>query len=146
VVYRGPWDNPHHSWAFKSTLEGYNKSITKAGRNTKLCVTEFGWPSAEGLDGKPSQNFQFALDNSLQDQADFTDQAITMMEQWGFVRLAFVWNLNYGPQAGWDLGGPSGDNVLYSIIAKDWSGRPVWNKIADRNFRAKARQATQPTP
>jgi hypothetical protein len=139
--FRGPWDNPNHSWAFKSTLEGYATRVKKAGSTLKLCITEFGWPTAEGLTGKLRDGFGFVYDNTAQDQADFTDQAINLMQQWGFVRLAFVFNLNYGPQAGWSLDGGVGDNVVWSIIGKDWQNRPVWQKIVDHNFRGQPRQA-----
>lgn len=140
--FRGPWDNPHHSWSFRSTLEGYAKKIKDAGSTTKLCVTEFGWPTVEGLTGKARSGFEFAADNSLADQADFTNQAIAFMKSTGTVRLAFLWNLNYGAQAGWDVAGPSGDNVLYSILGPNFQARPVWQKIVDRNFRGQARQAS----
>jgi hypothetical protein len=142
ATYRGPWDNPNHSWAFKTTLEHYAKQIKAAGSDLKLCVTEFGWPSAEGLKGKPRQGFEFANDNSLIDQANFIDAAITEMQQWGFVRLAFLFNLNYGPQVGWSLDGAVGDNVLYCIIGPDFNPRPVWQKIVDRDFRDKPRKAS----
>jgi hypothetical protein len=141
--YRGPWDNPNHSWAFKSTLEGYAKRVAAAGSKLKLCVTEFGWPSAQGLKGKVRAGFEFAADNSLSDQADFTDKAISLMQQWGTVRLAFLWNLNYAAQAGFDLQGPTGDNVAWSILGTDYQPRPVWQKIVDRNFRGQPRQPSQ---
>lgn len=142
ATYRGPWDNPNHSWAFKTTLEHYAKQVKAAGSDLKLCITEFGWPSAQGLKGKPRQGFEFANDNTLADQADFIDQAITEMQQWGFVRLAFLFNLNYGPQVGWSLDGAVGDNVLYCIIGPDFNPRPVWQKIVDRDFREKPRKAS----
>jgi hypothetical protein len=141
--YHGPWDNPDHSWAFKTTLQTYANQVKKAGSNLKLCVTEFGWPSAEGLNGKVRPGFEFAADNTAADQANFTDQAITLMQQWGFVRLAFLWNLNYAAQAGWNLQGPVGDNVAWSILGKNFQPRPVWQKIVDRNFRGQARKASQ---
>jgi hypothetical protein len=65
------------------------------------------------------------------------------MQQWGFVRLAFIWNLNYGAQAGWQIGGAVGDNVPWSIIGPDFKNRPVWQKIVDMNFRGRARKASQ---
>lgn len=148
--FRGPWSNPHHSWSFKSTLNGYADRIKAAGGTQKLCVTEFGWPSVEDLTGRGTlrDGFGFAADNTLQDQANFTEQAIQLMQQWGFVRLAFVWNLNYGAQAGWQLSdpqtgqpSPTGDNVPWSILGPDFATRPVWQKIVDFNFRARARNA-----
>ncbi|MCE2473637.1 MAG: hypothetical protein J4G18_17400, partial [Anaerolineae bacterium] len=60
AVFRGPFDNPHPSWSFRSTLEGYANTIRLAGKTTKLCVTEFGWASAEDLDGARA-GFEFAL-------------------------------------------------------------------------------------
>jgi hypothetical protein len=141
--FRGPWENPHHSWAFKTTLEGYHNRIVQAGGTTKICVTEFGWPSVEGLNGQPRQGFEFAGDNSLQEQADFVDQAVTEMQNWGWIQLAFLWNLNYGAQAGWSMDGPVSDNVVYSILGPGFQPRPVWQKIADRNFRGQPRKASQ---
>lgn len=140
--FRGPWSNPHHSWAFKSTLEGYANRIRAAGSDKKLCVTEFGWPSVEDLQGRGQlrDGFGFAADNTLQDQADFTMQAIELMQQWGFVRLAMIWNLNYGAQAGWNIGGAVGDNVPWSILGPDFQPRPVWQRIVDLDFRSRARR------
>jgi len=144
ATFRGPWENPHHSWSFKSTLEGYAQRIKAAGSSAKLCVTEFGWPSIEDLQGKGQlrDGFGFASDNTLQDQSDFTVQAINMMEQGGIVRLAFLWNLNYGAQAGWQIGGAVGDNVPWSILGPDYKPRPVWQRIVDMNFSARPRKAS----
>lgn len=146
--FRGPYDNPHHEWSFKSTLEGYHQRIAAAGSSVKLCVTEFGWPSMGGItvsatnkaQAAPPVGFEFAADNTLADQADYTNAAIKEMMDWGWIQLAFVWNLNYGAQIGWD---PKNDNVPYSILGPGFSQRPVWQKITDYNFRNKPRQASQ---
>jgi hypothetical protein len=143
IKYTGPWANPNHSWAFKTTLETYAKKIKAAGSSLKLCVTEFGWPSAEGMDGKIPSGFEFGADNSVADQANFTDQAITEMQQWGFVRLAYLWNLNYAAQVGFNMSAAGGDNVLWSILGKNFQPRPVWQKIVDRNFRGQPRTPSQ---
>jgi hypothetical protein len=125
--FRGPFDNPHHSWSFRTTLEGYNRIIQVAGGTQKLCVTEFGWAVTEDLDGTPP-GFEFANDNTLEEQATWTIEALDNMDEWGFVWLAFIWNFNYGPQAGWD---PTNDNVPYSIIGPDWVHRPVYDAIIE---------------
>ena len=127
AIFRGPFDNPHHSWSFRSTLEGYVNRIRSAGADTKLCVTEFGWPSSEGLGGA-RQGFEFALDNTLAEQAEWIPRAMGNMEEWGFVWLAFVWNFNYGPQAGYAL---SNDNVPYSLIGPGFTFRPAYDAIRD---------------
>ena len=137
--YRGPYDNPHHSWSFRSTLQTYAAKIAQAPNYSgqKLCVTEFGWPSAEGLDGVP-EGFEFALDNTLEEQKDYTIKALDFMQQSDFVWLAFLWNLNYGPQAGWAA---DNDNVAYSIIGPNFVFRPVFDALRDWNAAYEASQS-----
>jgi len=124
--FRGPFDNPHHSWSFRSTLWGYHERIEAAGSDKPLCVTEFGWASAEGFEGYPP-GFEFALDNTLEEQAQWDVQAFELMREWGFVRLAFLWNLNYS-QLGW---GPRDPNAPYALIDFSGAPRPVFNAIAE---------------
>lgn len=127
--FRGPFDNPHHSWSFRSTLQTYANKIELAGGSQKLCVTEFGWPSAEGLSGVP-EGLEFSYDNTLDEQRDYTVEAIENMLDWDIVWLAFLWNLNYGPQAGWS---PDNENVPYSIIGPEFHFRPVFDAVRDWN-------------
>lgn len=127
ALFRGPFDNPHHSWSFRSTLEGYVTRINRAGYDTPLCVTEFGWAVAEDLEGYPP-GFEFAVDNTLDDQAMFFPEALTFMEQMGQVWIAIVWNFNYGPQAGYN---PDNDNVPYSLIGPGYRFRPAFDAIAE---------------
>jgi polysaccharide biosynthesis protein PslG len=122
--FRGPFDNPHHSWSFKSTLWGYHERIQAAGRDTPLCVTEFGWATAEGFDGYPP-GFEFALDNTLQEQAEWDVEAFKLMREWGFVRLAFLWNLNYS-QLGW---GPEDPNAPYALLDFNGAGRLAFGAV-----------------
>ncbi|MBI5958898.1 MAG: beta-galactosidase [Chloroflexi bacterium] len=129
--FRGPFDNPHHSWSFYSTLNGYAQRIQQAGSTKKLCITEFGWPATEDLQGFPV-GFEFANDNTLAEQAAYIDEAISLMNSWGFVWIASVWNLNYGPQAGWDA---SNDNVPYSLLRPEWKPAPAYDVIGAYNFR-----------
>jgi hypothetical protein len=125
ATFRGPFDNPHHSWSFYSTLQTYANKIELAGGDQPLCITEFGWASTEDLGGSPP-GFGFADDNTLEEQAAYTIEALDLMESWGTVWLAFIWNFNYGPQAGWDT---NNDNVPYSMIGKDWAFRPIYDAV-----------------
>ena len=122
--FRGPFDNPDHSWSFKSTLWGYHDRIVAAGSDKPLCVTEFGWATSEGFDGYPP-GFEFALDNTLGEQAQWDVEAFQLMRQWGFVRMAFLWNLNYS-QLGW---GPEDPNAPYALIDFKGVGRPSFGTI-----------------
>ncbi len=123
--FRGPFDNPDHSWSFKSTLWGYHDMIQQAGYNTPLCVTEFGWATAEGFDGYPP-GFEFALDNTLEEQATWDAEAFQLMRRWGFVYLAFLWNLDYSYKGGL---GPTDPNAPYSILDLQGAPRPAYGAI-----------------
>jgi len=136
--FRGPFDNPHHSWSFRSTLQTYANKIQVAGSDKKLCVTEFGWASVEDMSGYPA-GFEFARDNTLEEQKDYIIQAMTNMRDWDIVWLAFLWNLNYGPQAGWAT---DNDNVPYSLIGPDWNFRPAYGAVGEwmQEYRASLNQ------
>ncbi len=127
AAFRGPFDNPNHSWSFKSTLWGYHEMIKAAGYTTPLCITEFGWATAEGFGGYPP-GFEFAQDNSLQDQAEWTVEAFQLMRQWGFVRLAFLWNLDYSYKGGQ---GATDPNAPYSILDLEGIARPAYGALGD---------------
>ena len=125
--FRGYWDPPqppHHSWCFRTTLEGYRNLIGDAGSDKPLCVTEFGWATAEGFDGYPP-GFEFALDNTLHEQAEWDVKAFQLMREWGFVRMAFLWNLNYS-----QLGmGPEDPNAPYALIDFQGIARPAYGAV-----------------
>ncbi len=123
--FTGPWDNPHHSWSFRSTLETYYDKIVSAGGDQPLCVTEFGWATVEDMDGYPP-GFEFALDNTLEEQAEWIVEAFQWLSEWEGCWLAFLWNLNYGPQSG----DPTNDNAAYSIIDLNGIPRPAFGAIA----------------
>jgi len=122
--YRGPFDNPDHSWSFKSTLWGYHDRIAAAGSDKKLCVTEFGWATAEGFGDYPP-GFEFALDNTLKEQAEWDVQAFQLMRQWGFVRLAFLWNLDFANKHQ----DPRDPNTPYSLLTFEGVARPAFGAI-----------------
>lgn len=134
AIFGGPFLNPHHSWSFYSTLNTYARKIAAAGYTTPLCVTRFGWGTAQDLVTVPPE-IPFTGDNSLQDQAEWIMQAINLMQSWGFVRLAFIWNLNSGPEAGFDT---SFSSVAYSLIRPNYTFAPVWHMIAALDFREQA--------
>ena len=91
-LYVGPCNSPHHSWSFRSTMEGYRNIMAKYGDgNKRIWPTEFGW--AAGWTGQPG--YEYAKDNTPDEQAQWTVRAYQMMRNWGFVGPAFLWNLNY---------------------------------------------------
>lgn len=124
--FRGPFDNPHHSWSFRTTLDTYAQMVQAIDPNKKLCVTEFGWASSEGYSEIPV-NFEFALDNTLQEQADYIVQAFQQMHDSGDVWLAFLFNFDFGNKGG----GPTDDPTPYSIIDTQGIPRPAFNAVAE---------------
>jgi hypothetical protein len=125
--FRGPFDNPDHSWSFKSTLWGYHDMIEQAGGSKPLCVTEFGWATSEGFDATPT-GFEFADDNTLAEQAEWDVQAFQLMREWGFVHLAFLWNLDYSYKGGI---GATDPNAPYSILDLQGAARPAYGALGE---------------
>ena len=123
--FRGPFDNPHHSWSFKTTLDTYAEKIQAVDPNMKLCVTEFGWASSEGYSEIPT-GFEFARDNTLQEQADYITQAFTLMNESDDVWLAFLFNFDFGNKGS----GPTDDPVPYSIVDTQGVPRPAYEAVS----------------
>jgi hypothetical protein len=120
--FRGPFENPHHSWSFRSTLWGYYNMM---GGRKKLCVTEFGWPSSDGLGGTPA-GFDFSDDNTQQEQAEWIVQAFQLQRQWGITWIAYLWNMDYGNKGG----DPAEDsNVHYSLVDRNGVPRPAYDAL-----------------
>ncbi len=124
ATFRGPFDDPSHDHSFKSTLWGYHDRIVAAGGDKPLCITEFGWATAEGFGGYPPK-MEFALDNTLAEQAQWDVEAFQLMREWGFVRLAFLWNLNFS-QLGY---GPEDPNAPWALIDFQGIARPSFGAI-----------------
>jgi polysaccharide biosynthesis protein PslG len=124
--FRGPFDNPHHSWSFKTTIDTYAEKVQAYNPTMKLCVTEFGWATTEGYDTYP-QGFEFARDNSLEEQATYLVQAFNQMRNSGDVWLAYVFNYDFGNKGG----GPTDDVVPYSIVDTNGIPRPAFAALAE---------------
>ena len=131
--FRGPFDNPNHSWSFLSTIEGYRERTNKP-----MCVTEFGWASIENLtrkDGTPvttaPPGFDFALDNTEKNQAEWIVMSYNMLREMGYVRFASVFNLDFIQKIGESPDEPRGDPALYSVIRQNGAPRPAFEAIRD---------------
>ncbi len=120
--FKGPWSNPHYSWALRSQIEAYARLLPQGKRQ---CVTEFGYASP--LEGKFPPGYEFAADVSEQQQAEYLTQAIDWMRDSGYVQLAFIFNLNYAP-----LGGDPAedDNTIFSLVSRQGVPRPAFDAIA----------------
>ncbi len=83
----------HRSFFFRSTLEAYRNVMVSFGDASKrLWPTEFGWPSTT----HPRPGYEYAYNNTLAEQAQFSVTAYQMAQSWGWIGPMFLWNLDYG--------------------------------------------------
>lgn len=132
TLFSGPYDtsnpvNPHHSWSFYSTLNGYHNMVVAAGRETPLCVTQFGWASADGLPMPPPE-FLFARDISEDEQAKYIVRAFHVMREWNFVRLAVLYNLDFAAKPQPDQ---SEGAAFFSILKPSGAPRQAYLALRD---------------
>jgi hypothetical protein len=119
--FNGPCDAPHHSWSFKSTMEGYRNIMAKYGdTNKRIWPTEFGWAAGGAYDNR----YAYANDNDFNEQATWTARAYEMMRNWGFVGPAFLWNLNFRVVAN------GTEKAQWGIVDPGWGPLPVYNALA----------------
>jgi LysM repeat protein len=112
--FQGPCNSPHHSWAFRSTLEGTRAIMVQNGHSgAKLWVTEFGW--AVGSGSSVPESYGYARDNSREEQAAWTSQASSMARDSGYVGGMFLWNLNFAIVA------PGSEQSLWSVYGEDYA-------------------------
>ncbi|MGQ9553858.1 MAG: glycosyl hydrolase family 18 protein [Anaerolineae bacterium] len=121
AIFRGPFDNRHHSWSFRATMEGYrNIAVTYGDSGKRIWPTEFGWASSPS----PVANYEYAADNTLEEQAAWTVMAYQMGRNWGWVGPMFLWNLNFKVVA------PGSEQAQWGIVDSNWSPLPVYNALA----------------
>lgn len=119
-IFRGACDTPHPSWSFRSTMEGYWNIMKANGDGHKrLWPTEFGWASSSN----PRPGYEYAQDNTEQEQADYIVRAYQLMRGWGFVGVAFLWNLNY------NVSHPHEEHAAFGI-----QGRPAYEALRAARF------------
>jgi len=127
AVFRGPSDNRHHSWVFRGTMEGSRNIMVRYGDSAKkLWPTEFGWASVDGLGVSPAPGYEYAADNTAEEQARYIVKAYEMGRSWGWVGPMFLWNLNYGPVAG-----ARDEKAAFGIVYPNWTPRLALAAIHD---------------
>jgi hypothetical protein len=82
----------HRSFYFRSTMEEYRQVMVAHGDvNKRLWPTEFGW----GSSSTPYPGYEYEAYISESAQAQYIVRAFGMMRDWGWVGVAFLWNLNF---------------------------------------------------
>jgi hypothetical protein len=124
ATFQGPCNSPHHSWTFRSTLEGTRAVMVQNGdAGAKLWITEFGW--AVGAGAEVPESYGYARDNTAEEQAQWTSQAFSMARDSGYVGGMFLWNLNFAVVA------PGQEQSLWSVF--DGEFRPTLTVPAVRD-------------
>ena len=122
--FNGPCDNPHHSWSFRSTMEGYRELLVRYGAgHLPIVPTEFGWPSFRNSADNIHAAYRYANDNSEAEQAEWTVEAFRMMEAWGWTGPAILWNLNFRVVA------TTTERALWGIVSSRWEPLPVYRAL-----------------
>ena len=119
--FNGACDSPHHSWSFRSTMEGYRNIMNVYGASDKkVWPTEFGWAAG----GAYNPAYQYANDNDLEEQAKWTVEAYQMMKNWGWAGPAFLWNLNFRVVA------DGTEKAQWGIVGPGWNPLPAYSALA----------------
>ncbi len=118
----GNYSQPSHvndsSFYFRNTMEQYRNIMVKYGDgNKRLWPTEFGWASSNN----PVAGYEYAAYVSEQQQGDYIARAYQLMKNWGWVGIAFLWNLNYNQTqpgselAAFGIQGRAADGILQGM-------------------------------
>ena len=88
-----PTYKSHRSFFFRETLEAYrNVMVSNGDADRKVWATEFGWASATN----PPPGYEYAGNNTLNEQAQYTVMAYQIAKAWGWVGAMILWNPDYG--------------------------------------------------
>ena len=125
------WDDPAHvatghndhpSFFFRDTLEDYHAIMLAYGDTDHLIwVTEFGWPSTEGMGSMDTAGWEYARQVSQAQQAEYVVRAFRMGDERPWVGPMFLWNLNLAT-----IWGPDDPVSAYSLLQPDRSYRPAY--------------------
>lgn len=106
----------HPSFFFRETMERYRGVMVANGDSGKrVWPTEFGWASTPN----PHPGYEYAAQNSEQEQAEFIVRAYQMAKSWGWVGPMFLWNLDY------NISAPDKELAAFGIM-----GRPAQGALA----------------
>lgn len=111
----------HYSWYFRPMMELYWNTFNPPGveRQIPLCFTEIGFLTDQGfpqtLAQLGAQNFIWAANNTLVNQAVWLSDSLQRACESGMVRLFIVWNVDFtetysaqDPQGGYAILRPDG--------------------------------------
>jgi len=124
----GPGWVDHPTFYFRH-VENIRKVMEEYGDGDKqIWITEFGWASLENIGDTPAPGYEYALNNTEQEQADYLVQALEMgrttYQPW--LGAMFIWNLNFST-----ITPPTDEKAPFSLLRADWSLRPAYKAVRD---------------
>jgi hypothetical protein len=118
------WDD-HPSFFFRNTIQDYYAIMTANGDEDKdVWATEYGWPTVDGMGVDPNPGWDYAGHIDEAQQASYIADSYSLAKEWGYVGVAFLWNLNF-----WPIRGTEDEMAKFCIVRGDWSPRPAYNAL-----------------
>ncbi len=121
------WTN-HTSHYFRHVerIRSVMESHGAAGK--QIWLTEFGWASVENVCSRAAPGYEYAYQNSEQDQANYLVRAFekARQEYQPWMGAMFVWNLNFPT-----VFSPSDEKSAFGVIRPDGRFRPAYTALAN---------------
>ena len=133
------YNSPPGDWVDRSTAPGsgfrnhdsffflrftqLREVMLKHGDDKPMWFTEFGWSVCDPNNRVP--HYEYCGDNSEEERAAYFDQAFQMLwEQYPYVQVAIVWNLNFRAIV------PETDEKWgFGLVNADWSTTPAYEVL-----------------
>jgi polysaccharide biosynthesis protein PslG len=120
-------DNPgaegwsdHPSFFFRRAEELRQVMVNHGDEDKSMWLTEFGWTTENQAPG-----YEYGQFNSEEDVAQYLTRSFEiMLDEWGWVSGAFVWNLNWTT-----LTPPDDEKYPWSAVREDWTPRPAYEAM-----------------
>ncbi len=125
----GPGGWSDHSSHYFRHVELVRQVMEAAGDADKqVWITEFGWASIEGIAEAPAPGYEYAAENTAQQQSDYLVQALemgrTQYQPW--LGAMFIWNLNFAP-----ITPPTDEKAAFGLLNAAWEPRPAYEAVRD---------------
>jgi hypothetical protein len=130
----GPGWNTHPSFYFRRIEQLRQVMVENGDAQKQLWLTEFGWASTQN----PAPGFEYAAQNSEQEQADYIGRAFRMgRDKYAWMGPMLVFQLNFALPS--IAENPNDERVAWGLIRRDGSKRPSFFA-----FQAYGREWNQP--
>lgn len=121
-VHQTDSHNDHPSFFFRDTLEDYRAILVEGGlESLPLWVTEFGWPSTDGLGSVDASGREYARNVTEEQQAEYVVRGFQMGQALDWTGPMVLWNLNIAT-----IWGKDRPESAYSLLRPDGSFRPAY--------------------